>query len=92
MPRHSGGAENNIGGERTGSTLFFYTLCLWRCIFPSFVTTIIHITGITVFFERMPISYYLIGAVVQFGLVLFVRFAYGMGGDGNSLAICRFFR
>lgn len=69
--------------------LVFYLLrlynSLWR--FASFselnrilaatgITTLFHIIGITLFFKRMPISYYLIGAVVQFCLITAVRFAY----------------
>lgn len=40
------------------------------------ITTAIHILGITVLFLRMPISYYLMGAVLQFFLVLGIRFSY----------------
>lgn len=39
-------------------------------------TTIVHALFITLFFERMPISYYLGGAVIQFLLVLAIRFGY----------------
>ncbi len=49
---------------------------LLRTILASGITAIIHIVGITVFFKRMPISYYFIGAVLQFGLVLSIRFSY----------------
>ncbi len=49
---------------------------LLRTILASAITSIIHIIGITVFFRRMPISYYCIGAVLQFGLVLSIRFSY----------------
>ena len=49
---------------------------LSRVMWASFITSIIHIVGITVFFQRMPISYYLFGAVIQFVLVLGVRFSY----------------
>ena len=40
------------------------------------ITTAFQIVGITVFFRRMPISYYLIGAVMQFCLITVVRFSY----------------
>lgn len=40
------------------------------------VTTVFQIIGITVFVKRMPISYYLIGMVLQLGLTVAVRFAY----------------
>ena len=49
---------------------------LLRTILASGITAIIHIVGITVIFQRMPISYYFIGAVLQFGLVLSIRFSY----------------
>ncbi len=49
---------------------------LKKVIIASIITTVFHAAGITVLFQRMPISYYLIGAGVQFALVLFVRFAY----------------
>lgn len=49
---------------------------LSRVMWSSFITCIIHIVGITVFFKRMPISYYLFGAVIQFVLILGVRFSY----------------
>ncbi len=40
------------------------------------VTALIHILGITIFFARMPISYYVIGILFQFIAVTGVRFAY----------------
>lgn len=40
------------------------------------ITTAFQIFGITVFFQRMPISYYLVGAVMQFCLITLVRFSY----------------
>jgi len=40
------------------------------------ITTVFHIVGISVLFEVMPVSYYICGAIIQFGLVLIVRFAY----------------
>lgn len=49
---------------------------LARVMWASFITCIIHIVGITAFYQRMPISYYLFGAVIQFMLVLGVRFSY----------------
>ena len=49
---------------------------LSRVMWSSFITCIIHVVGITAFFQRMPISYYLFGAIIQFILVLGVRFSY----------------
>lgn len=49
---------------------------LGRVMTSTVITTIIHIVGITLFFERMPISYYLFGAMIQFVAVLGIRFSY----------------
>lgn len=49
---------------------------LSRVIWSSVITAIIHTVLITIFFQRMPISYYLFGAVIQFVLILAVRFSY----------------
>lgn len=47
-----------------------------RILVASGITTLFHTVGITVFVRRMPISYYVIGAVAQFCMVTAVRFAY----------------
>lgn len=47
-----------------------------RVIVASAITTIFHILGITVLVQRMPLSYYILGAVLQFGLTLTIRFSY----------------
>ncbi len=49
---------------------------LKKVMLASLITAVFHIVCITVFWQRMPISYYLIGAGVQFVLVLFIRFVY----------------
>lgn len=49
---------------------------LERVLASSVITTLIHIVGITVFFQRMPISYFLFGAIIQFFAVLGIRFSY----------------
>ena len=49
---------------------------LFRCIIASGLASLIHIIAITVFIYRMPISYYLIGTVLQFILVVGIRFSY----------------
>ena len=58
---------------------------LLRTIIASIITTIIHTVGITAMMRllfdtftmrRMPISYYIIGAIIQFCLILGARFAY----------------
>lgn len=47
-----------------------------RILLASGITTVFQIVGITVFVQRMPISYYIFGSVIQFCLVTGVRFAY----------------
>ena len=47
-----------------------------RVMLATIITTIFQFVGITVFFHRMPVSYYLVGAVAQFGLITVVRFSY----------------
>lgn len=47
-----------------------------RIAIASLVTCAYHIVFITIFFQRMPISYYIIGAVLQFVLIVGVRFSY----------------
>lgn len=37
------------------------------------ITGVLHIVGITIFWERMPASYYLIGIMLQFFLTVGVR-------------------
>ena len=40
------------------------------------ITGVLHIAGITIFWKRMPASYYLIGIMLQFFLTVGVRFSY----------------
>lgn len=49
---------------------------LKRVALASLLLSVIHTILITLCFYRMPYSYYLIGAFVQFGLLVSVRFAY----------------
>ena len=49
---------------------------LKRVVIASAILGVFHAILITVIFQRMPISYYLVGIAIQFMLVLFVRFAY----------------
>ena len=49
---------------------------LERIVWASAVSGVIHAVGITIFFTRMPISYYLIGTTLQFVFVAAARFAY----------------
>lgn len=47
-----------------------------RVIFASAILTVFHTVAITVLFERMPITYYAIGAAAQFMAALAIRFSY----------------
>lgn len=47
-----------------------------RIVLSSLITSLFHAVMITVFVKRMPFSYYLVGAMTQFMLVVAIRFAY----------------
>ena len=47
-----------------------------RIIYASGILAILHTALITLLFCRMPISYYILGAAIQFALIVFARFAY----------------
>lgn len=47
-----------------------------RIIAANVCTAAVHVVGSIAFFTRMPITYYIIGAVVQFVLTTTIRFAY----------------
>lgn len=47
-----------------------------RIILASLSTSAIHVLGTVLFVERMPITYYLIGALLQFLFVVVIRFSY----------------
>ena len=49
---------------------------LMRVATASVFCSILQVAGITILFGRMPLSYYIIGAFIQFLLVLGVRFSY----------------
>ena len=49
---------------------------LIRVIQASVFSALFQIIGITLLFQRMPVSYYLIGSVIQFILILGIRFSY----------------
>ena len=49
---------------------------LERIVWASGLLGVLHTVGITVFFRRMPISYYLIGTTLQFVFIAAARFAY----------------
>ncbi len=47
-----------------------------RILAANAVTTVIHVLGTLIFFDRMPVSYYIIGALVQCVMFLISRFSY----------------
>lgn len=49
---------------------------LTKVVESSAITAVLHVLAITVLFRRMPISYYIVGAGIQFILVAAVRFSY----------------
>lgn len=49
---------------------------LSKVFLASIITFIFHTAGITLLFQRMPLTYYIFGAVIQFLLVLGIRFSY----------------
>lgn len=49
---------------------------LTRVVFSTVITAVFHSTFITLFFSAMPVSYHIVGAGIQFLLVLSIRFAY----------------
>ena len=66
---------------------------LMRVFASSAVTFTFHVVAITLLIKRMPISYYIVGAMLQFVLVLGIRFSYRFllvfqSKSSNSSAIC----
>lgn len=49
---------------------------LIRLTMATLITFVFHAAGITIFFKRMPISYYVFGIALQFLFTLGIRFAY----------------
>lgn len=49
---------------------------LWRILSACLLTTVFHVVGTLLFVRRMPISYYLVGAVAQTVLMVLIRFSY----------------
>ena len=47
-----------------------------RIIGASVVTAILHVIGTALFIRRMPITYYFIGAILQFLFIALIRFGY----------------
>ena len=49
---------------------------LLHVLTASLITAALHTVGITVLYQRMPITYYFVGAMLQFLFVLGIRFSY----------------
>lgn len=49
---------------------------LRRVMVATVITVLLHTIGITLLFQRMPITYYIIGACLQFLLMIAMRFSY----------------
>ena len=49
---------------------------LIRTFIASSIASVFHAVAITIIFERMPVSYYVMGAIFQFFAVLSIRFVY----------------
>jgi len=49
---------------------------LKRIVEASAILSVLHAVAITLIFQRMPLSYYVVGAVSQFLLITFARFSY----------------
>ena len=47
-----------------------------RVTVATVLTGFLHYVGITLFFEAMPISYILFGMIIQFCLIIGIRFSY----------------
>lgn len=47
-----------------------------RTVVASVIVTLFQIIGMTFFVQRMPVSYYVFGALIQFAFVIVVRFSY----------------
>ena len=47
-----------------------------RIILASLSTALLHVLGTTIFYTRMPVTYYLIGGLLQFGFIVIIRFSY----------------
>lgn len=49
---------------------------LKRALAAVLMTSVVHSVGITVLFEKMPMSYYFVGAIFEFVLIIGIRFSY----------------
>jgi FlaA1/EpsC-like NDP-sugar epimerase len=49
---------------------------LIRVVIASVISAVVHTAGITLWLRRMPMTYYVFGALLQFVLVISVRFSY----------------
>ena len=49
---------------------------LSRVMIASVIINIVHVTGMTCLIQRMPVSYYIFGTIIQFFMTLGIRFFY----------------
>ena len=49
---------------------------LMRTLLGSVISSVLHTVLITILLERMPLSYYILGALIQFLFLIFVRFSF----------------
>lgn len=49
---------------------------LIRVTVSTLITLVFHVIGITLLFGRMPVSYFLFGIIIQFVLIVAIRFSY----------------
>ena len=47
-----------------------------RILFANLITAVIHVAATLLFYDRMPITYYFLGAVIQLILIAFSRFVF----------------
>ena len=47
-----------------------------RILFANIITTVAHVVITVLFYQRMPVTYYVMGAAIQLIAVAFIRFAY----------------
>ncbi len=62
---------------------------LLRVFMASAVTAVFHTVAITLMLHRMPISYYMMGAMFQFMMVLGIRFSYRLVKIASNLSVKR---
>jgi len=62
---------------------------LLRVCMASVVTAVFHTVAITLLLHRMPVSYYMMGAMFQFMMILGIRFSYRLVKIASNLSVKR---